>query len=117
MPIECLKEMIAGIDANPPSTDEEFEAAINYWREREREMRHDQGYSSLEHSLALISRAEIESILRTRKIRHGYVKRLRNYKTHPKHGKVKPKGGNGSRSPIIKEKRQQSIVKFIFRAR
>ena len=67
--ILCLEDMIAGIDANPPVTDEEFAEAIAHWREEERKMPRVKGGSKLDLSLAMISRVEIESILRTRKIR------------------------------------------------
>ena len=91
MPIECLAEMIVGIDANPPKTDEEFEEAIAYWRMREREMPRKIG-NSLEHALALLSRTEIESILSTRKIRQECVPCTRSFKSKPNHGGARVKG-------------------------
>ena len=93
MPIECLEEMIAEIDKNPPVTDEEFEEAIEHWREREREMPRKEG-NRLELALALISRTEIESIIKYKWARDGtYKKQLRSHEKHTNHGGARTKGG------------------------
>ena len=93
MPIECLAEMIVEIDKKPPVTDEEFDEAIEHWREREKEVHKTQ---HLDYALLLISRAEIESIIKYRRFRDdSYVRQIRgpDLKPSKNHGGVRTKGG------------------------
>jgi len=78
--IKCQQAMIEAIDAmkNPPSTDEEFKKIIDHWRRIEKGEPHNSEVAA-HQAIAMINRAEIESILRTRKFREQSATERRAY--------------------------------------